>query len=172
MEEMSVIGAFVGGVNVYFFCYYSSMGSGRGKQRRARAITERYGEKVAPGTIVAMREEAFDDFVESQGVSNVRMVDYYSMVDSYAAVQLVGTRSALLIWSKAAAHELFHDLVSVGAIELGPQIDVEKFVFTVESHVGSGTLFVSYDGREKVLVMHMPANSFNGTIKMGELIWE
>src|ERR1022692_4084751 len=105
------------------------MGSGKGKQRRARVA-------ASSGTTVITNMQTFDDFVASQGIGDVRVADYYSARNSYevagrSSPPRSGVPDAIDNWMTALAGELFRDLVSIGTITLSSQLDVDEFVFTV-----------------------------------------
>ena len=144
------------------------MGSGKGKQRRARAV-------ASPGVRATINQVAFDEFIDDQSIGGMRVADYYNMRSSYPVAGLELSRALNKNWMTELAGELFRDLVSIGAIEFHSPIDVGKFVFTVGvSPVNDEdeVLFVSYAGGEEELVLVEPAENFNLTTRMNELTWD
>src|ERR1039458_3685971 len=120
------------------------MGSGKGKVNRALAVTIQRSHAAPPG-VVTTHWWVFADFVDSQGIKDVLMVDYYSMRQSYESAEkelvagddgeyehdMVGDEGLMKDWIAKLAGEFFRDLVDIGAIKLGPKFDVGKFVFAV-----------------------------------------
>ena len=168
-------------------CYDHFMGSGKGRANRALAVTVPWSRAIPPCAVVT-HSQVFADFVDSQGIKDVLLVDYYSMRQSFEAADkelvagddgeyehdMVGDEGLMRDWVAKLAGELFRDLVGIGAVELGPKLDVGKFVFTVGldgDHVDPDCLVVSYDGGApaEVLVVGGVYESFNDRMRMGKL---
>jgi|ERR1039458_6326878 hypothetical protein len=150
------------------------MGSGKGKQRRARAAFP-----VAAG--YAVNELAFRTFVQEQGLADVRMVEYYSLpnpgVPDYTLPNpniLDVDKKVLDEWRVALATELFRDLVSVGAIELPSEVVAHDFTFEVatEPTLGEEALYMSHPSSTKRLSVELsPNHTYNAETKMGDDLW-